>query len=161
MIDDIPGKNEKKSTKLWLVIIILIIITCIVIRFRATIFQEGNPIRFVGAMYRLEIHKNKIIEVPRTNNRFLLAKRKDTNNDVVLKSFLKKRYWIYVDQQGSELIFVRNDSMMIVYKRLYMGGHYIIYELTPQRRRPHASHRSRTILGIRTEGDSYLLSLFD
>jgi hypothetical protein len=111
-------------------IILLALGSAIIISsFGSVLFQEGNPVPLIVSAVKLHLFDSEYVQFSKTENRsrYLSKNIGDSRYDIV-KEFMKSKGWLYEEQMGSGLIFVKDDNEAIVETRQY-SKYFIIWDV--------------------------------
>ena len=120
-----------------ILIILLIVVTLLLTFNRQTLFQEGNPIPVLIGVLKVNFSDENPVEISSADSTKYIVKKDNLDSKYGLISqslddyidIMHKEDWIFKDQMGSGLIFIRDNQSKTITTRMFTR-YYIIIENT-------------------------------
>jgi hypothetical protein len=104
---------------------------------RQTLFQEGNPIPVLIGVLKVNFSDENPVEISSADSTKYIVKKDNLDSKYGLISqslddyidIMHKEDWIFKDQMGSGLIFIRDNQSKTITTRMFTR-YYIIIENT-------------------------------
>lgn len=107
-----------------LIIIIFLIIFTV---YGRAIFQEGHPLPIVKAIIQLETSDSDYILFSKTPRKYISKSKID--RETMIKKYMEKDNWTYIEQLGSGYIFTKEHEQAIVVTKQF-SSKYFVWELS-------------------------------
>lgn len=98
--------------------------------FGSALFQEGNPLPLMVSILKLKFTDKDHVEFAKTEKQSrYISINKGNNHYKIVKDFMKSNGWLFKEQMGSGLIFIKDEKEAIVLTRQY-SRHFVIWDIS-------------------------------
>lgn len=117
-------ENHPRRTAILGAFAVLVLITAVIAIFGGILFQEGNPIPVLRAVYNLEWSEYRI--VPLAGSEIKLLQK--SGSEEPLTEYLADYGWLFRERLGAALFYDQNEETLFAEARM-LTRRYVIYEL--------------------------------
>lgn len=131
--------KKYKKTKLIIIATVSLVLVLLVFRFGTALVQEKNPIPILTSILFLELSENNYKNFSTTDKyeRFV-SKNIASEHQNIISTYMKEKRWIFNEQFGSGLIFVKDGKELIINTELY-SENYLIWNVPKEGFEEHKS----------------------
>ncbi|RSK25634.1 hypothetical protein EJF36_01185 [Bacillus sp. HMF5848] len=104
------------------VMVLTVLIVAFILRFGSALYQEGNPIPVLVAIWELETSNEEYVQYAETTSTHSYV----SFTYMHLKKFMKDQGWEYAEQIGSGFVFKKGDVQITVSTRQY-SKYYVLW----------------------------------
>ncbi|TKC18480.1 hypothetical protein [Robertmurraya kyonggiensis] len=104
-------------------VIIIIIFLIIFTIYGRAIFQEGNPLPIVKAIIQLETSDSDYIQFSKTPPKYI--SKSNIDRETMLKKYMEKDNWTYIEQLGGGYIFTKDNEQAIVVTKQFSSKYFV------------------------------------
>ena len=118
---------QKKNMKI-LLLFFLLILTLFFFNTIKTAFQEGNPVKIITPILKLNFSDNEIVEIFDTSlgSKYI---SKFKNGSTPITNFMKKNGgWVFKEQVGSGYVFEYDKKTITIESKMY-SKKYIVWNV--------------------------------
>ena len=112
-----------KRTIIIICTFVLLVITVFVFSYRHVVFQEGNPLPFLGGIIKLTFTKSEVIKVSEKPELFI--EKSKSNHQSFIRLMAREGY-VFNDQIGAGLIFEKDGSKVIAITSMFTRYYEVI-----------------------------------
>jgi hypothetical protein len=122
--------NWLKKIIITTIISLTIVFGCIVGVLGPALFQEGNPVPLLVSIVKLKITDTDYVQFFNTEKKSrYLSSNTGPNPFKKVKEVMKANGWVFEEQLGPGLIFLKDEKEAIVLTRQY-SNHFVIWDVS-------------------------------